>query len=286
MAEQAPPLTGGYPVVGLVTYASAHETCGWVLLGSGEDGTEVIETGVGTTSKALNLALVKKALAHAEQRRALIRTWRTQLNDAVADIGAEAYLDVPSNIRDDDTAYLAALDTAAELAGERAQRREASGFPGTTPLVIAVDGSRSRAGRGAWAWISEDGLWDADGGDFTSPLHAEVAAIHAAIRSNSTGRALRILCDSRDAVAQANRALAGDTPGDTVKFQVARLLGAIARQSAGKEITVEWVKGHNGHPLNDRADRLAVLARRFGGLTSPQVRPLALSIADLTPAAA
>ena len=27
-------------------------------------------------------------------------------------------------------------------------------------------------------------------------------------------------------------------------------------------ISYEWVRGHNGHPLNELADRLAVLARR------------------------
>lgn len=37
-----------------------------------------------------------------------------------------------------------------------------------------------------------------------------------------------------------------------------RILGS----ARGVNISYEWVGGHNGHPLNKLADRLAVLARR------------------------
>ena len=288
MTDLAPPLTGGYPIVALVTHASAHDTCGWVLLASDDTGTETIDTGVGTTGKALNLALAEMTLIQAEQRRALIRTWRPQLNAAVVDAGGEDYLDVPANIRIDDTAYIDALALAAELADERAEKRGASGYAKTDtgPLVIAVDGSRSRAGRGGWAWISEGGRWGSGDGEFTSPLHTEVTAISAALHSNITERPVLILCDSRDAIAQVRRALAGERPSGTVSNSVARVLGIIARNHGNRDIALEWVKGHNGHHLNDRADRIARLTRRSGGLGSPEILQLAESIADLTPMAA
>lgn len=283
------PLTGGYPVIAIVTHAGAHGTCGWVLLSSDADGSEILETGVGTTGKPLNAVLASKALVHAEQQLALIRTWRPQLNSAVTDAGGEAYLDVASNIRIDDAAYLHALDIASELAGERAAAREDSEHGSAAvkgPLTIAVDGSRARNGQGGWAWICEDGLWGAGDGEFTSPLHAEVTAISAALHSNPTDRAVHLLCDSRDAIAQVTRALAGERPADTVANSVARVLGIIARNHGGRAITLEWVKGHNGHPLNDRADRLAVLVRRNGGLSEPGALELARSIADLSSVAA
>ncbi|MBT2548958.1 hypothetical protein [Arthrobacter sp. ISL-65] len=37
-----------------------------------------------------------------------------------------------------------------------------------------------------------------------------------------------------------------------------RILGS----ARGVDISYEWVRGRNGHPLNELADRLAVLARR------------------------
>lgn len=287
MTELAPPLTGGYPVIALVTHASKHHTCGFVLLSSDETGAEILESGVGTTGKAFNIALAEKALIHAEQRRSLIRTWRPQLNAAVAEIGAEAYLDVPTNIRIDDVAYTQALALAAELAGERSDKRDASGYaPVEAPLTVAVDGSRSRNGRGGWAWISEDGQWGSGDGEFTSPLHAEVTAISAALHANAHVQEMVILCDSRDAITQVTHALAAEPVSATVRNSVARVLATITRNHAGRSIRLEWVKGHNGHPLNDRADRLAVLTRRSGGLRTAEDQQLARRIADLTPLAA
>lgn len=294
MTDLAPPLTGGYPVVALVTHAGEHETCGYVILSSDDAGTETITTGVGTMSKAFNLSLAEMTLVHAEQRQSLVRTWRSQLNSAIIEAGGEDYLDIPANIRSDDPAYISALELAADLAGERAMKRAAAGHakaPDSGPLTIAVDGSRSRRGRGAWAWISESGRWSAGDGEFTSPLHAEVTAISAALHSNITDEPVLILCDSRDAIAQVERALAGERPSDTVTNSVARVLGIIARNHTGRPITLEWVKGHTGKTdhasdLNDRADRLAVLTRRSGGLSNPDAFQLAESIADLTPMAA
>lgn len=294
MTDLAPPLTGGYPVVALVTHAGQHETCGWVLLASDDTGTETIDTGVGTMSKAFNITLAHMALVQAEQRHSLIRTWRSQLNTAVIAAGGEDYLDIPANIRVDDQAYVDALALAADLAGERAMKRAAAGHAKggqSGPLTIAVDGSRSRRGHGAWAWISDSGRWSAGDGEFSSPLHAEVAAISAALHANVTDEPVRILCDSRDAIAQVERALAGERPSDTVRNSVARVLGFIARNHTGRPITFEWVKGHTGNTdvdstLNDRADRLAVLTRRSGGLSAPAAFHIAESIADLTPMAA
>ena len=287
MNELSPPLTGGYAVVALVTYAGEHDTCGWVLLSSDDAGTDVIDTGVGTTGKALNATLAEMALIHAEQRMSLIRTWRPQLNTAVIDAGGEMYLDVPANIRIDDAAYIDALALAVDLAEERAQRREAAGYAkmDTGPLVIATDGSRARNGRGAWAWISEDGRWGSGDGEFTSALHTEVTAISAALHSHHGDRPLLIQCDSRDAIAQVTRALASEPVNNTVTNSVARVLNIITRNHAGRDVSLEWVKGHeaefNGN-LNDRADRLARLTRRSGGLGAPEDLELARGIADLT----
>ena len=149
------------------------------------------------------------------------------------------------------------------------------------PLTVAVDGSRSRLGAGAWAWINENGHWDSAAGEYTSPLHTEVAAIAAALGAHRADRPLHILCDSRDAIAHATRALTGEPIAEHTNNSVARILASIARKHAGREVTLEWVKGHNGHPLNDRADRLAVHTRRTEGQKLPEFEKVAAAIADL-----
>ena len=283
MPATLPPLTGGYPVVAVVSVAGEHRTCGYVIAVSDDTGCEIVETGAGTLGPELNELLAEKIVTQATQRMSLIRTWRPPLDAAVAAAGGEDYLDVPDNVRTDDPTYLALADLAAELCETRADARERSGFGGKAaePLVIAVDGSRSRAGIGAWAWINENGKWDTGAGEYTSPLHAEVSAISAALTAHPSDRALRILCDSRDAIGHVTRALAGAPIAPNATNTVARILSAITRNHQGRPVTLEWVKGHNGHPLNDRADRLAVHARRTYGGDPAGFREVADSIAEL-----
>lgn len=270
------PLAGGYPVVGVVTATGSERTCGWVILSSDPSGTEVIDSGVGMNGPELNAELAQKAVIHASQSAALIRIWRERLTTAVIDAGGEMLLDVEANIRDDDEAYLSARELAFTLAGCYPEET-------TTPLVIAVDGSRSRSGAGSWAWITEDGAWRTGVGRYSSILQAELIAIHAALQSAPSGRPVRILCDSRDAIRHATRALHGERPDRFVTNAVARVVAAIARDHQGRDVTIEWVKGHAGHYLNDRADRLAVHARRASGTEhTPEYQLIADRIADMT----
>ena len=275
------PLSGGYPVVGIISVTGADNTSGWALLISDQTGAEVLESGTGPTGPELTAMLVDKAIVHAEESFALIRTWREKLTAAVLAAGGEMLLDVQTNIRDDDEAYLAAVEIATELAG---LRRTAEVKEPLAPLVVAVDGSRSRTGAGSWAWITEDGKWRTGVGRYTSSLQAELIAINAALQASPPNRPVHILCDSRDAIRQAARALAGHPSPATTTNAVARTLAAIARDHRHRAVTFEWVKGHAGHPLNDRADRLAVHARRASGSEhTPEYREVAQRIAELEP---
>jgi cyclic pyranopterin phosphate synthase len=50
------------------------------------------------------------------------------------------------------------------------------------------------------------------------------------------------------------------------------------RVAAERSVKWEWVRGHNGHPLNEAADRLAILAMsRFNGGSMPSRPPIAPS---------
>lgn len=83
--------------------------------------------------------------------------------------------------------------------------------------------------------------------------------LHPVLR-DGTGT-LTVLTDSRAALdllerARADEALSGEDT-DSV-HECRRILGS----ARGIDIRFEWVRGHDGHPLNEIADRLAVLARR------------------------
>lgn len=72
---------------------------------------------------------------------------------------------------------------------------------------------------------------------------------------------LRILTDSMAALEVLRRVSAGALQpfDDTDSIaECKRILGS----ARGVNISYEWVRGHNGHPLNELADRLALLARR------------------------
>ena len=133
-------------------------------------------------------------------------------------------------------------------------------------ITVATDGSLGRAptiGYAAgWAWVTEHGLADAgtirarkvvkDGGSRI----AELAAIAAACTAPElAGHPLHILTDSQDAAHIVNDIINGETP--TIRYSK-----TIQQRAQTTGITIEWVKGHNGHLLNELADRLALMARR------------------------
>ena len=277
MTTELPPLTGAYPVVGIVTDTSSDGvSCGWGLIASDATGSEIIESGAGVAGVELRRNLAEFALLHAQQRHALVRTWSKSIAKQVHEVGGSDYLDVAINAVADD-AYRAARDIAIALWHEHASKTKPS------PLVIAVDGSRSRNGDGSWAWINEYGRWDAQAGRYTSILIAEMEGILNAIRAHKGTRPLHILCDSKFAISLAQDALAGVPAGEHVSNGAARVMGLIARAGEGRTITIEWVKGHNGHPLNDRADRLAVHARRARDLAGTDAfLEVANRVADLS----
>jgi ribonuclease HI len=83
--------------------------------------------------------------------------------------------------------------------------------------------------------------------------------LHPVLR-DGTG-SLTVLTDSKDALDLLQRVAADYnlTGEDNDSLQECRRILGSAR---GIDITFEWVRGHNGHALNELADRLAVLARR------------------------
>lgn len=164
-------------------------------------------------------------------------------------------------------AALAAVRTAIG----RVERRLVKG------LTLACDSSRGKGktvnGCG-WVLAYANGA-DAVVGTYTSVSErggiraGELAAIRRGLQSTlnlhpvlreGTGN-LTVLTDSRAALSllervRAEEDLAGED--DDSVSECKRILGS----ARGINISFEWVRGHDGHPLNEIADRLAVLSRR------------------------
>jgi ribonuclease HI len=124
-------------------------------------------------------------------------------------------------------------------------------------LVVAADGSWSRGRRsGGWGFVAADGRHGC--GSLTevgSPVAAELAAIRSVLSRIPAPRRLRILTDSRPAMALIDSPARAPRALRSTVFTIHNAL-------EGREVHLEWVKGHCGPGLHDGADRLAVAARR------------------------
>ncbi|MGB3485880.1 MAG: RNase H family protein [Mycobacterium sp.] len=164
-----------------------------------------------------------------------------------------------------------------------------------TPLVVATDGSVRGTVTGL-GWLASSGVYGlrrfrhsrAQVGRSVA-LIAELRAIDEAVRKLPS-RHLTILTDSLGALDMVRRWTVGDDvlpAGYTTERRsgVAGLVKAQRRIRAHQHrIDVQWVKGHQGHPLNEGANALARLAsgnaRRGGGLTRAGYRQRAAGMAE------
>ena len=141
-------------------------------------------------------------------------------------------------------------------------------------LRVATDGACSpNPGPTGWAWVSEDGRW-ASGSlrDGTNNV-GELLAVLNAIRDHSDVAELTLLVDSQyaintyttwmDAHERRGWRTAAGKPVANVDILEDMMAARSTRRGRGlPDVQFEWVRGHVGHPLNERADTLAVEASR------------------------
>ncbi len=134
-----------------------------------------------------------------------------------------------------------------------------------TRLIVATDGScYPNPGPGGWAWVNAAGDHDSGAKADTTNNAMELTAIGMAIAANPGP--LLIQSDSSYAIGCIakwgpiwERNGWRTKAGEPVKN--ARLISRIRELLDVHDVEFEWVRGHNGHELNERADELAGAAR-------------------------
>jgi ribonuclease HI len=133
-------------------------------------------------------------------------------------------------------------------------------------ILIATDGAcKGNPGPGGWAAILQwNGVEKTLSGaePDTTNNRMELKAALAALEAIRRPAAIRILTDSRYLMDGMTRWLPGWKANGwrTAARQPVRnadLWMALDRAARPHRIAWEWVRGHSGHPLNERADALA-----------------------------
>lgn len=166
-------------------------------------------------------------------------------------------------------------------------------------MRVATDGSclKNPGGKTGWAWVAEDGRWQSgslpEGSNNIGELMAAIAALHAHRKVEK----LHLEIDSQYVLNIAQKwgkawrrkgwKKADGSPVANIKL-VSRLLDLVDRPG----LTMEWVRGHNGHWLNELTDERAGSAARLqtpttkGRFTPDEIAEAVLADGDAKAAAA
>ena len=131
-------------------------------------------------------------------------------------------------------------------------------------ITAAADGSSlGNPGPAGWAWYVDEDTWDAGGWPKGTNNLGELTAILRLLEAtDETGEELHILADSQYAINVVSKwrlgwKKRGWTKSDKKPIKNLELIQEIDRAMEGRRVTFEWVKGHAGHRMNERADDLA-----------------------------
>ena len=134
-------------------------------------------------------------------------------------------------------------------------------------ITAAVDGSSlGNPGPAGWAWVVSEDCWDAggwpSGTNNLGELNAVLELLKATAQAGLANEELHILADSQYAINVISKwspgwKKRGWVKADKKPIKNLELIQEIDRAMQGRTVTFEWVKGHAGHPLNERADDAA-----------------------------
>lgn len=130
-------------------------------------------------------------------------------------------------------------------------------------ITVATDGScLGNPGPGGWAWACPDGRYDSGSVADTTNNLMELRAVYEALRAHDPKVPLLIQADSMyvintftqwlpDWVANGWRTAAKKPVKNRQGIEM------IATELATRDVQWEHVRGHAGHPLNEKVDSLA-----------------------------
>ena len=143
-------------------------------------------------------------------------------------------------------------------------------------LTCATDGSAGYARNplGAYAWITESGEHGGAVIGNVSARVAELAAVTALIEAMPAARPLRVLIDCREVLNLVNSlnmtvACGSEDFSSMIAPWNGRYAHRLIAALAGRDVIFEKVAAHDGHPLNETADSLAVYLRRVEQMKIP-----------------
>lgn len=131
-------------------------------------------------------------------------------------------------------------------------------------LIAAVDGSSlGNPGPAGWAWVVSDDIWAAGGWDKATNNIAELTALLRLLEDSAEAgfahEDLLVYADSQYVLNSVTKWMPGwkrrnwkKADGKPVANR--EILEALDRALVGRDIKFEWVRGHDGHDLNEAAD--------------------------------
>lgn len=145
--------------------------------------------------------------------------------------------------------------------------------------IIATDGScLGNPGPGGWAWASDDGRSDAGGHPGTTNNLMELRAVYEALRAHDPHLPLLVQADSMYVINVFTEWLStwiakGWRTASKKPVRNQQAIEMIAAELARRDVMWEHVKGHGGHPLNEKVDALArAQATRIATTSSSEKR--------------
>lgn len=149
-------------------------------------------------------------------------------------------------------------------------------------ITAAADGSAlGNPGPAGWAWVIDDNHWRAGGWPRATNNQGELMAVIDLLHATEhrANELLLVQCDSQYVVNSATQWMEGwkrrgwrKADGKPVLNR--ELLERLDAALAGRNVQFEWVRGHNGHPLNELADlRARSVAEAISSGSTPNYGP-------------
>ena len=131
-------------------------------------------------------------------------------------------------------------------------------------IIAAADGSAlGNPGPAGWAWYIDDSRWRCGGWKRGTNNQGELTAVLDLLRQTAhTDEPLHVLCDSQYVINSITKWMAGWKrkgwkKADGKPVLNVEVMKALDAEMQGRNVTFEWVKGHAGHDMNEKADQLA-----------------------------